>query len=108
MNPCPKCQQRPISMSEWIKGANAFSCYCAACSAPLKANKMTRVCFVLTLVITALTLYLALELLELPSGRRGMAFLVGLAPLVLGGIIGYAVSGYELEFPTREEPPSES
>lgn len=98
MKPCPKCQQRPIRFGDWAKGANAFSHHCDVCSAPLKANRTTWISLVLSLALTAVSLAFGLFVLELPVERRGLLLLLCAGvPLAIGGAIGYAVSGYDLE-----------
>ncbi len=96
---CPKCSEQAISFTKWLRGTNAFKTHCSKCSAPIKANIIVYILFVLTMIITlSLIPYLdeIFNFLKIETASNKVKLLALLPIIFFGGVAAWLTGGYKI------------
>ena len=102
---CPSCKSQAVTFIEWCGGSKAFKTECNNCHIDLKANIMTYLTFIITLLISIGVIpYLEdiYMLLNIEAPHKEFRILFILPFIILGVIIGWISGGYRIN--KKERP----
>lgn len=92
---CPKCNQPAIGFIEWARGLEAFKTNCDSCGTDLKANSITIIGFILTLIITVASVFVVKMYFDPELSKGFLKFVFALPVAFVSGFIVFKVGGYK-------------
>ncbi|XPF93092.1 hypothetical protein ACM9HF_13815 [Colwellia sp. RE-S-Sl-9] len=97
---CPKCKEKAIKFTDWIRAKNAFSTSCTSCGINLKANNFVYLNFIITLLVMCLLFpYVedVLSYLDIHIEVSKFKIVVLLPVIFIGGVLGWCFGGYKVK-----------
>jgi len=92
---CPKCNQPAIGFIKWARGSEAFKTQCSRCGVSLKANAITIIGFILTVLITGGFVVFVKIFLEPELSKGFFKFIFALPIAIILGAIVFKIGGYK-------------
>lgn len=92
---CPKCKKPAIGFIKWARGKEAFKTKCVNCGVSLKANVITLIGFVITVLITGGFIFLVKIYFYPELSKSIFKFLLALPVAIISGFVVFKVGGYK-------------
>lgn len=92
---CPKCNKPAISFIKWASGMSAFKTKCANCGAELKANSITMIGFILTIIVVATLVIWSRSYLDPELSKSYIRYILALPIAVLLAFVVFKTGGYK-------------
>ncbi|MDH5370266.1 MAG: hypothetical protein OEW99_09585 [Gammaproteobacteria bacterium] len=92
---CPNCKQPAIDFIKWARGTEAFKTKCSNCGVSLKANVITIIGFVITVLITGAFVFFVKIYIEPEFSKGFLKFLLALPIAITLGFVVFKLGGYK-------------